>query len=62
MSKVDSPVGKQMLAYAMNRDEDVVLEFSENEQGEKVIMDITDHVSALEEAVSDDEVSGSRLR
>ena len=54
MPEVDTPVGKQMLAYAMNKDEDVVLEFSENESGEKVIVDITDHVSQLERKVNND--------
>lgn len=51
-SEVDSPIGKQILVYAMNSDDDVVLEFSENDNGEKMVLDITEHVEQLERKVN----------
>lgn len=48
---MNSDKGKQILAYAMNS-EHCVLEFSELDNGEMHVVDITDHVEALEEKVN----------
>ena len=45
-----SDKGKQILVHAMNK-EHCVLEFTEQPDGEMHVMDITDHVEALEELV-----------
>ncbi len=45
-----SDKGKQILAQAMEEGR-TVLEFTENESGEHIVMDITDHVEQLEEKI-----------
>jgi hypothetical protein len=44
---VDSEKGKKILAQAM-RDEYTVLEFQTNDDGTRVVQDITDHMKQLE--------------
>lgn len=44
----DQPQAAQAITYALNS-EHCVLEFSENENGEMQIMDVTDHFEALEQ-------------
>jgi hypothetical protein len=48
---LDGPVGKQMLAYAIQQGH-CVLEFKE-EDGELTIADVTEHLKALEEKVNE---------
>lgn len=48
-----SEKGKQILAHAMSK-EHCVLEFSEMDDGTHRIVDITDHVEALEKKVNND--------
>lgn len=50
MVPVDSPKGKQILAYAFEEG-DCVLEFNEMDDGSLHVVDITEHVRQLEEKV-----------
>lgn len=47
-----SEKGKEILGYAY-MEGDTVLEFKEREDGTLMVMDITDHVRALEEKVTE---------
>lgn len=42
--------GREILAYAM-QETPCVLEFDENESGDVMVADITDHVNQLEEII-----------
>lgn len=46
----DKPQAVQAITYALNS-EHCVLDFTEDENGEMVITDITEHVESLEELV-----------
>jgi hypothetical protein len=51
---MDSEKGKAILAQAMQEDY-CVLEFDTREDGQTMILDITDHVQQLEEMANNDE-------
>jgi predicted NUDIX family phosphoesterase len=49
----NEPAAKQAITYALNTDDRTVLEFQRTEAGEVRILDITDHVDALEQKLDD---------
>lgn len=49
----DQPAAVEAITYALNS-EKCVLDFRENENGEMVVTDITEHVESLEELVNND--------
>lgn len=53
MPPIESDIGKEVLAYAMNQDY-AVIEFQERADGQMIVTDITEHVEQLEKMALDD--------